>query len=529
MKGPLCCVLLFATALHASLETIVVHGARKSPSIEGKGVVFDGVEFLEEHAYFAEDLALQFLGQESSELVEREVIQAISQLYQAQAQAYGSITASYVAEKELHIQIEEITLGKVVVQGNRYFTPSEIASSIRVRPGQTIVQKHLLEDLAWINQNPFRRVDARLVPGEKKGSADIELQTQDRWPYRVYTGTDNTGTLSTQTERIFWGFNFSQSYIVDSQVSYQFSCSPNWNRFFAHTVSTRIPCPWRHTFVFWGGYAQDEPKVDEIGTHARGVEWQVDGRYRVPILDVPSLLQTLIVGYDFKQTHNHKKTYGVTTFEATADINQFLLGYELGFSREGKKATLVVEALGNPGGITTKNHTKDYEQFRFDAKASYIYLTVHHDFSVTSPKGWCLSYDLDGQVSSANLLTSEQLDMTGTAGVRGFAERILFLDNGLLAHLVLETPRLDVAKLCGSKTLHDSLYFHLFFDGGVGADHQKSSGERKFKGLASVGPGVRYTLSRYLSARFDYGVQLWHRGFFNPTSSRCHFAAMLSY
>jgi hemolysin activation/secretion protein len=95
--------------------------------------------------------------------------------------------------------------------------------------------------------------------------------------------------------------------------------------------------------------------------------------------------------------------------------------------------------------------------------------------------------------------------------------------------LTFETPHWSPAHSWGASKEIDELYFLAFFDGGVGCNRQRAPGEKKFKSLGAIGPGVRYQFSRYVMGRLDYGFQLWHNGFHNPTRSRYNFGLIVSY
>lgn len=423
--------------------------------------------------------------------------------------------------------IEGTKLAAVHSKGNKYFSGAELMGYIRTDLGAPIVLQDIVADLAWMNQNPFRKTDAIFVPGTDAGTTDLELVTTDRWPYRVYTGADNSGTIATERNRLIFGFDFGKTIVQDSQVAYQFTCSPDWNHFYAHTISTRIPCPWRHVVLLYGGYSQVEPELNAHGQKEKGTSWQVDGRYRIPIITNTAVIQEFVIGYDFKETENNLKEDRHTIFEQVADINQFMLGYELGFRTPVQKVTLLAEIYGNPGGITAKNHTSDYQKFREGAKAEYLYGKLVHAFARKLPYGWWFSYDLSGQIASANLLPSEQFVLTGYNAVRGFEERILNVDTGGLASISLETPRMSpLSWFSKKKTKRDELYFLAFFDCGAGKNHKDG---QKLKTLGSIGPGVRYQFSRYITGHLDYGYQLWHSGFDNVTNSRYNFGLIVSY
>ncbi len=421
----------------------------------------------------------------------------------------------------------EAKLGNIYVKGNCYYTPCDIESYIRARPGCWIDCKELLADMAAMNRNPFRRTDAILCPSKKQGFADLELVTVDRFPYRFYMGADNTGTSHTDRDRLFFGLNLSKTIVEDSEISYQFTCSPNWNLFNAQTATFRCPFPARQTMIFYGGYAQTKPELPK-GDHEFSYSWQVDGRYRIPIITNTKVLQEFILGYDYKQVKSRIKKSGVEIFDNNAAINQFMAGYDVGYSDPWNRVTLVAEIYGEVGEMSHGDTREKFEAFRAGAGPWYVYGKLSHSFAHNFGHFW-FSYDLNGQLSSKNLLPSEQFCLSGYNAVRGFEERIVSVDNALLLNVTLQTPRFSIAKCAGwTRRSCDELYFLAFFDCGAGGSTNPLIGESRTKSLGSIGPGVRYQFDRYVTARFDYGFQLWHHGFDNPTHSRYNFGLIVS-
>jgi hemolysin activation/secretion protein len=338
-------------------------------------------------------------------------------------------------------------------------------------------------------------------------------------------GADNTGTLFTDRNRLFFGFNFGKTLLKDGQISYQYTCSPNWNVFYAHTASARLPLPWRHMLIFYGGYTQIDEPIDFPDSREKGYSWQVDGRYRIPIFSHPHLMQEFIIGYDFKEANEKIRQDKTTVFDANADISQFMLGYELGFRNQNQRLSFAVEVFGSPGGLTPYDSNGSYRLLRPGAESRYLYGKASHSLASEFPYCW-LTYDLSGQASTTNLLPSEQFTLSGYSAVRGYEERILNVDNAFLMNLGIETPHWGPMKALGVCEMRDELYFLAFFDYGVGGNHQFGP---SFCQLASVGPGIRYQMDRYFTLRFDYGFQLWHSGFDNLSDSRYNFGMILSY
>lgn len=495
------------------------------------GVISNGVVLLKDQRPFLDELGKRYLGK----LFTSEMIEAlksdVADFYKKNNQLFVAISVPrhYLSDGILQIVVEEAKLGRIVTRGNQYYAPEQLKEFIRAKPGQPIDMTQLTQDVARMNQNPFRRTDVIFRPGKKSDLADLELATIDRWPYRIYMGGDNTGTAPTDRDRLFFGFNFGKTIVKDSEVAYQFTCAPNWNLFYAHTAFCRIPCPKRQTLILFGGYSQVQPKVHP--NKETSTSWQVDGRYRFPIITNSLFLQEIIVGYDFKQVSSHEKTHDHTVlFQGEADINQFMVGYDLGQRGKKHRASFVVELYGNPGSITTRNKASDYEKFRYAAGPTYLYLKMSQSFAYQFHPLFWFSYDLNAQAATKNLLPSEQMTLTGYNAVRGFEERVVSVDNGILLNASLETVRWSLGKSFGlTKKAFDELYFLLFFDCGFGANHKTAPQESSCVNLGSIGPGIKYQIDRWFSARFDYGFQLWHNGFKNPTDSRYNFGLMMSY
>ncbi len=515
-----------------SLNGIVFYDSwdkvRKEANDETDSIEVIGVRFLSKNPQFVRDLFDEYVGNPLSQNDVVAIKAKIVDFYKKHNHPFVVVSIPLQKMKKgiLQVVVEEGKLGKVTTIGNCHFLSKWLTDEIRTCPGERIDAEKMYADIAWLNLSPFRRTDAIYKPGIEPGVVDLELVSIDRWPYRFYTGGDNTGTEATNRNRLFFGFNFGKSVLKDGQISYQFTCAPNWNLFYAHTASARLPLPWRHIWDLWGGYTQVKPYKPARYQKNTGVSWQVDTRYRIPFFTSQAVMQTAVVGYDFKETNNTIEYNGVQIVKTSADINQFMAGYELGYRTKSLRTTFVIEAYGNPGGITHDNKTKFYQQLQPHAQCEYAYLKGAHSLAKGWDYGWFV-YDITGQISSANLLPSEQMTMTGYNAVRGFEERILNLDNALIVNLAFETPRFSPARKMGFCKEWDQFYALLFFDTGVGRNHISS--QPGMQSLGSIGPGLRYQIDRYFSARRDYGFQLWHSGFHNPSHSRYNFGMELSY
>jgi hemolysin activation/secretion protein len=516
------------------LKGILIYGGSEKVRKESESamccVQVEDVALLSNNRSFLKKLSNEYVGKTLTQGALWKLKADIADFYCEKGQPFVIVTIpkQMLSNGILKIVVEEAVLGNVTVQGNKYYTPSQIKNYLTVEPGCPIDGRQLLKDMARMNQNPFRRTDAIYRPGKKPGTADLELATIDRWPYRFYMGADNTGTIATDRDRFFFGVNLGKTIVEDSEISYQFTCSPNWNLFNAQTALFRVPFPARQTFIAYGGYTQVQPKLSD-GDSEKSQSWQVDGRYRIPIITNTSFLQEFILGFDYKQVIARIKRSGIQIFNNLASIDQFMIGYDLGHRSPHHKLALVLELYGAPGNMSHGNTTEKFEAFRPGAGPQYAYFKLSHSFAYRFKHFW-VSYDINGQLSSKNLLPSEQFTLAGYNAVRGFEERVVNVDNAILLNLTLQTPRFSIGKLAGwSRRSFDELYFLAFFDCGYGGNTNPLIGESRTVSLGSIGPGVRYQIDRYVTARFDYGFQLWHSGFENPTHSRYNFGLIVSF
>ena len=226
-------ILFLASALMADQSTVIlpklqgiaIVGADSqvppSGECERKGVHSFGVTLLDANPYFLKDLEALYVGKPLTEGSMESVKNRIADFYQAKNQLCTCVVIprQNFANEVLEVVVEEARLGEIRSRGNEHFTGTDLMNYIRTKPGHVIVQSEIFEDLAWMNQSPFRRTDAIFVPGKQPGTADLELITVDRWPYRVYGGADNSGTIATERNRLFFGFNFGKSILPDSQIT----------------------------------------------------------------------------------------------------------------------------------------------------------------------------------------------------------------------------------------------------------------------------------------------------------------------
>lgn len=103
------------------------------------------------------------------------------------------------------------------------------------------------------------------------------------------------------------------------------------------------------------------------------------------------------------------------------------------------------------------------------------------------------------QFSSTSLVSLEQFGIGGIDSVRGYRQDRLLADNGVFASAEVQIPLFSI-------TQNSSVTIAPFADVGVVWNHEEEIPESNT--LASVGVGLRWSISDRFSARFDWGIPL---------------------
>ena len=430
----------------------------------------------------------------------------------------------------IQIMAVEGVAGKIHVEGNQWFESNFLKHAVQLKRGQPIYAKSLLEDINWLNNNPFRHIDPILTPGEEPGQTDIILKVKDRVPYRLYTGYEDSGNELTGDERFLFGFNWGNVFLQDHQMNYQFTGDPHFNKLTAHSGSYIIPLPWRHRLSFFGSHAETTADVDRGRFYLRGISWQTSTRYVIslPLTDIYT--HEAMFGLDFKQSNNHLDFNGAQVFNRTTDILQWSVGYNSGLKDPFGNTTFGINVFYSPGNLTDGNTDLNFRTSRAFARSGYVYERTTLERVTKLPWDYTWLIKATHQFSpSGTLLGSEQLGVGGYNTVRGYDEREANGDEGYLFSTELRIPPISPGSLLGLSNAGDQFQILGFWDYGVAENRILLLGEDPSVILSGVGPGMRYSISPYLSLRADYGYQLKDSGNNLRHNSRWHVGIVLSY
>jgi hemolysin activation/secretion protein len=430
----------------------------------------------------------------------------------------------------IQLLLLESKVGKVVVTGNRWFPSSEIRNDFRAQAGDGIVASTMQSDLEWANQNPFHTSDIIYQPGHDIGTTDVEIQTKDRFPVRVYAGYEDTGNAETGFDRYLVGMNWGDAFGLGQghQLNYQYTTSGNGDSLRAHSGSYTIPLPWHNNLTFFGNYVETKGVVPPLLSLA-GRSYQISGRYTIPLPPIFLYKQSFSAGFDYKYNKNSLQFGSVPITAEPTDVDQLAFTYDGSYADPYGVTSIDEQLYYSPGNWGGNNNDAAFSAAHTGATSGYVYSTLELERLTKLPGDWSLFLRGILQTSNSNLIPSEQLGFGGYDTVRGYDEREVNTDDGYIFNVELRTPSVSIGDALGWTHFQDQLQFLGFWDYGAATDHNLLPGEPSETPLSSVGGGVRYSIDPYLSLRADYGFQLLSTGLDQQHGSRADVGVVISY
>ncbi len=418
--------------------------------------------------------------------------------------------------------------GEIRVEGAEHFSEDKLASTVRLKESDTITQRKLEEDVAWLNNNPFRTVNILFERGQEFGQTDLVLDVEDRFPFRVYGGVEDSGVELTGLRRWLGGFNWGNAFGLDHQFNYQFTSSFDNDVLNAHSFNYVAPLAWRHTATLFGAYVKSDPDVTTAGFDLDGENYQLGFRYNIPLTKYKALNQEVALGYDFKRSNNNLEFGGLRVFSTFTNISQFSVAYNGSVADVFGATSFGSTLYFSPGDMMADNSDADFVASRALASADYSYARFNFNRITRLPNEFSWVSELQLQISNGNLLGSEQFGIGGYQTVRGYDAYDAVGDEGLIFRNEIRSPAITFIKRFNITDIQDELQLLWFLDYGSVRNVDLLPGEGGTD-LMSTGVGLRYSVSSYFTLRADYGWQLKQLAVNDDRDSRLHAGFILSY
>jgi len=256
------------------------------------------------------------------------------------------------------------------------------------------------------------------------------LHVDEQRPFKVFAGYEDSGSRLADEDRVLAGFNWGKAFgLTDNQFGYQFIGNPGLDKLRAHSASYAFPLPWRNMIRVFGSYVDVKGDVGN-GVTLEGNSYQASMRYEMPLPFLGRYQHQWSLGLDYKYSENNI-IFGVpSAFNTPTEIFQLAAGYSGVLPDPWGQTGVGAQMYYSPGGLTDKNSDAAFGSYR-EAKAHYFYTRLSAERATKLPvtADWrsksvsdCFSWDIRalGQVTTENLLPSEQLGLGGYATARGY-------------------------------------------------------------------------------------------------------------
>lgn len=491
------------------LEGIVLVPANVKPEDVEKEV---GIHILLENGFYtgAIPLLTPFLNQPLDVPLLQEIKNVLVNYFREEEGLYTAILIPIqeVVNGVVVLQVLKGKIGKVEFEGQKWFSPGVLQGALGIYSGDPLDETTFLNDLTWLNRNPFRKTEMIMIPSQDPGLTDLLFVTKDRFPVRGYAGIDNTGFPPTGDVRIYGGANWGNALMLGDILSYQYTASADFHMFQAHVASYTAYLSWKHLLTVFGLYGQVYPDIEDFSSE--GINKQLSARYRIPILPLFGMFRSYFeLGFDYLFLTSNifftgNPEQGDYFLNQGMTITQFLFTYDIQKNFPQSLFTFRIDMALSPWkGAFPQQTSAVYSTMRGGSHVRYAFWRIALGDTYFTEEGLTLSWLLRGQVTTGALPTAEQFALGGQDTVRGYFPQQFVADNAFCMNLEFFAPSFPVLNKG-----NDRLVFLTFLDYGFGQNYVTSSPEYKKQNLCGVGVGARYEIPGHLTAKFDWGFQL---------------------
>lgn len=413
----------------------------------------------------------------------------------------------------LEVRLEVGRIGRVGVAPPKYGDGEVLRAGLRLRPGELVERAALDEQLAWYGRYVFRRPRLFVSPGEAPATADLLIALEERRPWRVSLGYENSGTDAVGRER----FQIGAAGLLPNEhlVAWQTVLGAPTSSLRAHAMNWEIPLASRHQTVrLEVAYAEVSARDLAAGLPVEngGTSWAAGVTHRFALPAPTDWRAHGSWGLEVKGTDQFV-LFGGARF-APGEVRFFHLKAGCEVERRWKAGGLAARAdvLVSPGGVLEGNGDADFRAFDAAADSSYVVGRISGR-GWWSPGGdWRLGMRGAAQVSDARLLPAEQFAAGGHGSVRGVAEREAVGDIGWQASFEVVSPPWVPRESWEMRGV-----------GFVDRAWLRNRGGGSSESFGGAGLGLRMRIGERVDFRLDQGWRLDDGG------SRTHFGIRFSY
>ncbi len=440
--------------------------------------------------------------------------------------SFAYIIPQNISDGVVTIKIFEGKVGKINILGNKWSKDNYINNKVfknnKVNENKVFNINNLENSMRTVNEISYLKGKATLLPGEVPDTTDIELNLQEKLPFKAGVSYDNMGPKLVGEHRVNFllgvdnitGFGDS-IYAINTLANGTVGVGAGY-KLPIGSKGTEVGFDYSYSDVALGG-AYKLSKIEGTSTNYR--LYLLQKLYKSPNLDVSADLAfdfrsseaTILKASVFDKYNSRTLRAGVNLI-ADDSYGRWIGRLENSFGVPILGASTKDILLQSGHGVPTGKFYK---------------LAAEVTRANTLPLGMIGIFRLGGQISTDNLLPSEKLLYGGMNTVRGFQESWLIGDLGYNTSLEIISPifflpeSVNVPKF-GQVKLKDKVNFVAFYDQAFAQDIHQGRNENYTNFLHSVGCGLRVDLSKYLTGKLDVGFPLGRKRYDGQNAARFH-------
>jgi hemolysin activation/secretion protein len=504
LQSMLCVIFIFAalTAFAAGEKPDAV------PRFDIKGYQVEGNTLIPTDNL--ESILSPFTGRGRDFGAVQEALDALEQVYRDHGFPMVMVT---LPEQELEsgvvrLKVHENRLGKINIEGNRYFDQANIRRSLpALRQGEIPNINAISRSLKLANENAAKKINLQLLNSDKENEFDANIAVKDEAPWKIGISADNTGDKQTGRSRLGVLLQYANVFNRDQLLTLQYITSPEKaDHVSIYSLGYRVPLYSLGSSIdLIGAYSN----VDSGTISAASYNMNVSGkgsilgiRYNQNLARIGNYEHKFILGLDYRAYENNVDFLG-SQLGNNVTVHPVGLTYAGTLTMDNKvNAGFYLTDLQNlPGSWGGRDTAEDIEKARAGAQRDYNIFRYGANLSYAIGADWQARVLVNGQYTNDPLVPGEQYGIGGATTVRGFSEREFANDQGYSGNAEIYTPNLS--RLFGVTAFQSRLL--MFYDRGYVSRKDPLPGDTVSTEIASIGSGLRITDGKRFSLSVDCG------------------------
>lgn len=457
----------------------------------------------------------------------QKAVEALEQAYRGAG--YTAVKVS-VPEQELtggtvKIQVTESVISAVIVTGNQYFDEDNIRASLAgLQVGRSPNLSAISAAIQLTNDSPAKQVGVTLGAGALPGTVDAKVSVVDNKPLRLIATLDNTGSPASGRWRTGVALQHANLFNRDQVGTLAYTTSPdspsgvNLNLF---SVGYRIPLYALGDSVdfIYGKSSVNSPESSPtlggvLGFTGKGDIYAM--RWNHYLGRSGESTAKLVLGVSHKRVDSSCEVGGVPVSTApptppiascvpytTTPLSLTYIRQSVGVDQVSALSVGVSRNLPSGTRYTNLDGRTDRYSYLSPGNRSTRdgFMTLNGGASIfkSFAKDWQARIGGSAQYTNTPLVAGEQFGLTGASLVRGFQERAVAADSGVVVNAEIYSP-----ELAGALGLPGQLRALVFHDAGYGANQRVESTTLPASiSVSSMGVGARYDWGRDFGLRLD--------------------------